>query len=191
MGWEPLAGLVISLVAVAVSFVVGLLYVRAEHASVSRSAVVDIYGDFRQITELRLNNWQHTHILEPPGNYERTKRLTRMAIGEPTEQEKAQLLLQERSVALGVFQLFEETLYQLNSSSHIDTARAGFLQDVLDYMTGCLLKNPRLLYLWAEEGGSLCADFEVETKQYYKNHVKILSLDDFDTEGLFGDKLTW
>lgn len=191
MVWASLVGLVISLVAVVVSFWVGILYVNAEHSTTNRSAVVDMYSDFRQLTELRLAHWQHSHILEPPANYERTKRLVSKAVGEPDERHMAQLLLQERSVALRVFQLFEETLYQMNSEEKLEKSRERFLQDVLDYMTGRLFKNPRLLYLWSETGGGLCRDFEVATIQYYNTHVNIPSRDEYDTEGVFGEGLAW
>jgi hypothetical protein len=150
-----------------------------------------MYADFRQITALRLSHWQHTHILEPPDNYERTKRLLQAALGKPSREERAKLLLEERNVALGIFQLFEETLYQLSDAERVDQTRVEFLHDVLNYMTGSLLRNPRLLYLWSETGGCLCSDFELSTKQYYDENVKTTSETKFDIEGLFGNEIAW
>lgn len=49
--------------------------------------------------------------------------------------------------------------------------RERFLQEVLDYLTGRLLRNPRLLYLWSKSGGNLQVFFEELTRKHYNDHI--------------------
>jgi hypothetical protein len=187
----PVISLVTSLCAIAVSVWAARVLVRAERQSVSHTAVSDIYGDFRRLTELRLDNWEQTHVLEPPDNYARTKRLLQLALDDFTVRDMAQHLLQERAVAQVVFQLFEQTLYQVKDAHRVDAAREAFLNAVLNYMTSCLLLNPRMLYLWSAEGGGLNADFEQFTKDYYDAHMPPAETLVIDREGLFRHDFEW
>jgi hypothetical protein len=189
--WLSIAGLGISVMAVLISVWTARAEIRAERESLGAGEVTDIYADWRRITELRLDNWQHTHILEPPANYVRTKALLQAALPEMSEQDVARHLLQERAVALGVFQLFEQTLYQVEHAARTDRRREAFLRDVLDYMTSCLFQNPRLLFLWREDGGGLAADFEDSTKAYYAAHVDAGDRSRQDSQGLFSHDLCW
>lgn len=163
---------VLSGLALVVAIWAARLSLKAEREAVNHGSVSDIFGEFRRLTELRLANWQHTHILEPPENYESTKELVRDAVGSLSDGERARYQLQERAVALAIFQLFEQVLYQRSEAERVgDQPRKDFLQDVADYMTGRLFRNPRLLYLWSEAGGNLRADFEPSTREYYERGV--------------------
>ena len=81
----------------------------------------------------------------------------------------------------------------MGSTSHAVEAgankRADFLTEVLSYLTGRLLQNPRLLYYWDKDGGNLSVYFEDGTKDHYtKNvlHNGKLGKENIDTSGPFG-----
>lgn len=109
--WFGIASLVLSLCAVVVAVWSARGLVRAEQEALGTAQVTDMYADFRRLTELRLDNWQHAHLLEPPGNYSRTKKLLTVALPGMSHEQIARHLIQERAIAIGVFQLFEQTLY--------------------------------------------------------------------------------
>lgn len=58
-------------------------------------------------------------------------------------------------------------------------------------MTSSLFLNPRLLYLWSQEGGRLSEDFEESTKAYYDTHVLQSGSTYQDSKGLFDHDLHW
>jgi hypothetical protein len=185
MNASSIVSLVLSSFAVVVAVWAGRTQLRSVRESVRAAAVSNMYTDFRRLTELRLENWEHSHILEPPANYEHIKRIMRLALSDLDAKGQARHVIKERSVALGIFQLFEQTLYQVRDAHGVDHNREAFLNDVLHYMTTRLFLNPRLLYLWSLDGGSLCEDFEPETIAYFDQHVPRDKMYP-DTIGLFG-----
>lgn len=163
---------ILGALALAVSLWAARLSLRATREEVNHGSVSDIYSEFRRITELRLNYPEHTHILEPPENYVDTVKKVANMVSSYESEQKAKYLLRERAVALTIFQIFEQVIYQhKQAQEESDTIRAKFLKEVLDYMTGRLFMNPRLLYLWWHKGGNLKADFEIHTQVYYDTHV--------------------
>jgi len=81
-------------------------------------------------------------------------------------------VVRERAIAVRIFELYEQTLYTLKTASEgHDRRRRAFLGEVLAYMEGRLLRNPRLRYLWDCEGGNICVYFELATRKRYEEQV--------------------
>ena len=76
-------------------------------------------------------------------------------------------LLKERAISMLIFQSFENIYYKYLNLNDDDLVRKQFLEDVLNYITQVLLRNPRLLFLWSVNGGNLCSFFEESTREYY------------------------
>lgn len=163
---------ILGALALAVSLWAARLSLRATREEVNHGSVSDIYSEFRRITELRLSYPEHTHILEPPENYHNTLEKAVKMVAGYSESRKAEYLLRERAVALTIFQIFEQVIYQhKQAKEEADEIREAFLKEVLDYMTSRLFMNPRLLYLWWHKGGNLRSDFEAHTQKFYDVNV--------------------
>jgi len=157
------------------------LLVSAISAHVSFSSHKDIsgietirreYEFYYEFCRLEADNWQLSHIFALPDWYEETTRLVAPSLASVDSSKRTELLLRERAMARFIFTNFEAMLYEWRHSKDVgDTQRAAFLEDVLNYFTGRLLRNPRLLYQWSDSGGKLAADFEPDTRKYYEEHV--------------------
>lgn len=159
-----LASIVPGLLAIAVSAYA--LYVSSASARRARDedTVRSSYDEFEQISHLRMEHWRAVHLFEMPENYELAKGYLITAVMPLTEAERSEMLLCERSIAIAIFDVFEETYYHRErAEKHGDSDRVVFLDTVLAYFTGRLLANPRLRWLWSPSGGNLRAFFEVDT----------------------------
>jgi hypothetical protein len=98
--------------------------------------------------------------------------------------DQTRLLLEEGALAERIMTMFEHSYYQWrHARGNADTPRIDFLRAVLNYFTGRVLTNPRLL--WSKDGANLRQHYEVETISYYDEHV--MPFGRFvDAEGPFG-----
>ena len=141
---------------------------RSEREVLHHDMVSGVYDEFDQLAQLRLDNWELSHLLELPETYEPVKEVLRRARSDTTDERHAELTVRERAVAIRVFTLFEQTCYyRTQADAQKDTTRAAFLDEVLAYFTGRLLRNPRLQFLWRADGGNLRSYFEESTIAYY------------------------
>jgi energy-coupling factor transporter ATP-binding protein EcfA2 len=141
--------------------------------SLRRAAQIsDIYSTFDALDKTATTNNHVLHLYQSPENYRRVADLVKQGAVNLDKEHQATYLLEERAFADRVFNLFEQTLYEWNEAkrSH-DTKGAEFLEKVLDYLTGRLLRNPRLLYFWSPSGGNMSIDYEEQTRAYYDQHV--------------------
>lgn len=180
-----------ALLAVVVASYAVVVSRRSENAVLHHNTVTGVYDEFDELAQLRLDNWELSHLLELPENYAFVKEMLRGAQTEISDEHEAALLVRERAVAIRVFTLFEQTCYYRNQAvAQKDTERAAFLEEVLAYFTGRLLRNPRLQYLWRSDGGNLCLYFEQGTIEYFDSCMaNIPSSDDgtgIDPAGPYG-----
>jgi hypothetical protein len=173
-------------VAVVVSIAAAWVSLHAQREVIRSETVTATFEGFRRVSELRVSCWQAAHVLETPENYDRTVGLLRTALADTAPAEIAEMLVRERAVAIAVVQIFEESVFQYEHATRLrDAGRARFLEDVLGYYTERLLLNPRLLWLWAPEGGNMRADFEPATRSYYDAHVQVPKGAPVDSVGPF------
>jgi hypothetical protein len=163
------AGIVISLVMAITALVFSLnVQRRTSHSD----AVYRAYDAFATLGSLRADNWQAAHLWELPEAYHNQVLLTRAAIGHVNNQERARILILERTVAIQIFGVFEQVLYSHTLSTRFgEKDRTAFMHEVQSFFTERLLRNPRLVYLWAEDGGGLCRYAEPETRATYSREV--------------------
>ncbi|WP_216590909.1 hypothetical protein [Streptomyces brasiliscabiei] len=149
-------------------------------------AVNRIYGIFGELASLRSSNWQTAHLWELPEAYYDQISVMRVANGDLSEQDRARLLILERTIAIHIFGVFEQILYsQQVAETFGDAARLEFTREVRQFFTGRLLRNPRLVYLWASSGGGLCYYAELETRAIYDREVGLLDQLHHDVGGPF------
>jgi hypothetical protein len=175
---------VLAVAALVVSLITAWVLLHAQREVLRAETVTGIFEGFRRLAELRSSSWQAAHVLDVPENYGRTVSLLREALKDTAPPQVAELLVRERAAAIAAIQIFEESLYHYEHARRLrDRARADFLSEMLVYYTERLLLNPRLLWLWSEDGGNVRADFDPPTRAYYDAHVAIPEAAAFDDRG--------
>lgn len=160
------------LVAVATATYAVIAAREVSHREVTAIVIADFYSSLREVTQIQLEQWRLAHLFEAAENYETlVKSLREVA---PTDQVSCtELRIKERSAALTMFGMYEHVVYQLNEARRAgDRHRQAFLTDAAEYYTSQLLQNPRLMYLWSNDGGNLECEFEAETREHYRKHIK-------------------
>jgi len=163
---------VISVLALIVSGL-SAYYSLASHKDVSGIETIrKEYEFYYEFERLEIENWQLSHIFALPEWYDENIKLVSSSLTTLDAGKRAELLLKERAIARFIFTNFEEIMYESRHARQVgDSERAAFLEEVLDYFTDRLLRNPRLLYQWSPDGGKLAADFESDTRKYYDERV--------------------
>jgi hypothetical protein len=149
--------------------------------------IKEAYASFMSMNDVRTEHPYQSHLFELSENYEQIAASVATATQHlrNSPHEIARLLLEERSVADRLFTMFEESYYQWQQAQASgDTPRAEFLLAVVDYFTGRLLRNPRLLWYWSPNGGALAGHYEADTVAYYDANVK-QTHENVDSEGPF------
>jgi hypothetical protein len=176
---------VIALFAVVVAVATAVItYAGAEDSS-NAEVIKTEYDTFNELNKMQVEHFEQLHLYALEDNYSAISAQVALAVSPLDEQRRAELLLRERVTALYVFTMFEQALYRWEQSRHsFNSDRTNFMQAVVDYYTGRVLRNPRLLYLWGP--GAMSKYFEVSTIEYYNQHVKDLALAPRDPVGPFG-----
>jgi hypothetical protein len=182
---------VLSVIALIVSIVTAI-YAAVVSRSISNrevtnTAITDYYASMRELSKLQMDEWRLAHIFEVEANYPRVVKALREVAPEPGSTESVMLGLKERAAALTLFGLYEHLVYQLDEvAADGDSVRARFVRGSAAYFTGRLLLNPRLRYLWSENGGNLQCEFEDNVRGHYQAHIPTPS-DGWDESGPYGD----
>jgi hypothetical protein len=148
-------------------------YSYRSHADTAGSQLIsETYSTFYDLNKKQGENSDLSHMFVAPEDYPATAQLVKESAGEITSQKRAEYQLKEKAIAFYILTVFEQTFYQYQHAKNVgDTERAEFLRAVLDYFTGRLLRNPRLLFYWDKNGGNVSQYYEAETKKYYEEKV--------------------
>ena len=140
--------------------------------STGTQVIAEAYATYYDINNKQAENVDVGHIFVPAEDYARTATLVSRAVGDASPMEVARYQLKEKAMAEYMFTVFEQTIYQHDHAVSVgDGKRAAFLQTVLEYFTGRVLRNPRLLYYWSPAGGNLAHYLEAPTRAYYDRWV--------------------
>lgn len=162
----------ISLIALVVSLTSAYFSVKNYGDTVTQQAIESAYKTFYDINIHNINNSSLTHLNTMPDSYLFVKDKIHTALAPIDARESAAHLVKERAFANYLFSIFEQVFYQYNQAVvNNNKNRADFLREVLNYLTGRVLRNPRLLYLWDVNGGKLSTYYESATIEYYNQHV--------------------
>lgn len=164
--------LFLSIVALVVSGFSAYSSYTSSRDTAKSQVIQQSYEGFYQLTRLQLENWQLSHMFALPDQYDGVTKLVETSFRSLDSNQQAELVLKERAIADIIFSMYEQAFYQLNQANEArDTTRASFLQEVINYLTGRLLRNPRLLYYWSESGGRLASSYEDATRKHYESNV--------------------
>ena len=186
-GSRGVAGFFVSLVALVVAILSFILSKRANSAHSTRQAISEQYSEFKKFNELRIDNPQHSHIFEVPSHYEFVKSIVKRSAQDISNEESFRLVLQERAMAIMICSMYEATLYNIETAEmEGNKKRAKFLSEVLNYLEGEWLRNPRILYFWTDERHSLKTMFEIATRRRLEEKVlKYVAEEEIDKNGPF------
>jgi hypothetical protein len=163
---------IIAIVALLVSIITAYQSCSSSRDVAKSEAIRQSYATFEELTRLQLEDWQLSHMFALPDRYDEVVREVSLSSTCLSRAKQSELLLRERAIADLIFNTFEEVYYQWKQANDAgDSRRSAFLKEVLDYLTGRLLRNPRLLYYWSASGGGLSASYEIETQNYYDSMV--------------------
>ncbi|MCS3799006.1 hypothetical protein [Niastella sp. OAS944] len=163
---------IIALIALIVSLTSAYFSIKNSRDTATQQAIDNTYKTFYDICVTNLSNWDLVHLYTVAESYDSVKSNIHTAISPLTRMKQAEYLLKERAFANYLLGVFEQVFYQYNQSRESgNTKRADFLKAVLDYFTGRVLRNQRLLYLWDINGGKLSIYYEESTREYYNKYV--------------------
>jgi hypothetical protein len=154
------------------------------YSNATQQIIHDQYELCRELDQMRVEHPEVSHVLMLPSaipndpwvNYRKFKGNVRELLSDGKETisaaDRSKLLLQEHAVALNVFDIYEQTIYQWEAAAAAkDTQRAEILKMLVDYYEKRMLRNPRLRYHWRNGGSDMME--EVPTRQRYNQHVEI------------------
>jgi len=175
-----------AILAVVISLIAIYRSRRSELHAKYNESVESAYRGFDDLSNLRIEHWEQSHLLELPENYHKTRDNLTTALGTLSGERRVEMQVRERAIATRIFTFYEQVVYCLCAVEPADQSHAVFLAAVLDYFNDRLLANPRLRYLWNESGGNLRAYFEQETITAYEKSAASRQSDvDADSIGPF------
>ena len=137
--------------------------------NLTSETIRDVYDEFLHMTDLQAEYPLHSHLFCLREDYE--KIVSMVKLDSNVIDPKNELI--ERSLSNRIMTQFEQSYYLwVQAEDNKDEARAAFMKEVLNYYTQRLLRNPRLLWYWDEEGGNLQSLYEQTTKSYYDSLVQ-------------------
>lgn len=165
-------GMITGGLALTVSIISAYSSYRYHVDSTEVQLISSTYNTFYDLNKKQADNSELSHMFVSPEDYKQTAKLVTQSVGILTPEKRAAYLLKEKGISFYIFTAFEQTFYQYQAAVNFgDKKRSEFLKAVLDYFTGRLLRNPRLLYYWDKNGGNVSQYYETETKKYYEDNV--------------------
>lgn len=167
-GWGKWVSIVLSIVALALSVTTYLDAETRRKKDVPFEVTAKSYEKYYEMNRIELEKPYLTHLFVTPDRYAGIKRTVVEAKGMISKKQRAQYLLEERAVADFIFTYYEQTLYQWEATKD---AERKFTSEVLEYLRGRLLRNPRLIYWWREQNGGLETSYEERTRDDWQKNV--------------------
>lgn len=137
---------------------------RLTYSNATQQIIHDQYELCRILDQMRVEHPEISHMMAIPAesntadpwiNYRDFKIKVANFIKQSKDPISAdQLYLEESAIALHIFDIYEQTLFQWKTSIEAgDSARSIDLKMLINYYEGRMLRNPRLRYHW-HHGGS-------------------------------------
>lgn len=159
---------ILSVLALVISAVAFYLSEVRRQKDVPFELIPKAYEKYYEMNKIQLDKWYLAHLFVTPDRYLEITKIISENIGDLTSAKKAEYLMHERATADFMFTYYEQILYQWTETG--DTERR-FIREILDYFRGRLLKNPRLVYWWIENGGGLETSYEDRTQKDWNKYV--------------------
>ncbi|HYR28487.1 MAG TPA: hypothetical protein VEU30_08480 [Thermoanaerobaculia bacterium] len=130
------------------------------------------YATYEDINAKRREMVEISHLVCTPEQYPRVQALVRAAAASMDASQRAEAQLRESAMAMFLFAQFEQTLYLHQKAVELgESERVTFTEGTLDYFTGTLLRNPRLVHMWSPSGDNLRAYHDPMAQKYWDAKV--------------------
>ena len=126
------------------------------------------YDRYYDMNRIELENPHLTHMFATFDRYEQIKAIVQKAAGRIDEVKLSCYLLQERAVADLILSFYEQMLSQWDATQDEEHE---FIDGMIDYFEGRLLRNPRLVWWWMAESGGLETSYEDTTRKRWRENV--------------------
>ncbi|GMR12859.1 MAG: hypothetical protein BMS9Abin29_1053 [Gemmatimonadota bacterium] len=168
--WPEAIAVVFSITALLVSGY-ALVAAQRQHQDERTTELLDqIYENWDLMASPDL--WEVSHLNEVPETYEHTRDVLQAYASKLPLQEQRRLYLLERATAMRILSAFELTLNQWRRAVSIgDSDRKEMLDQEIDFYAETFLRNPRLLWLWSEDGGQLSLSMDPPSIEFYQRRV--------------------
>lgn len=170
--WPELLAVVLSLSALAVSGY-ALVQGRKQHSDERSTEVLDdVYDDWEMLATAMSLEWEVRHLEEAPSSYYAVRDLARTLTKDLSPEEKTRVLLKERAHVNLILTTFEHQLKQWMLADRVgDDARRRTLDEEIEFWARVMLRNPRLLWYWSEDGGGWVGGADPSTIEFYDRRV--------------------
>jgi hypothetical protein len=160
--------IVISLVSILLTEISSDQTTRQNNA---RDALRNVFNIYFDLPRLQLQAPETMHPFSLPATYAAVCRDVSHAIADDAAR-RTRLPLSERAMANYLFAFYEWVLRDARSAEGFgDAQRLEFDNKTIAFLQDYLLRNPRLLWYWAPEGGNLGEEYETETQAAYRGSV--------------------
>lgn len=126
------------------------------------------YDRYYDMNRIELEHPHLTHMFVTFDKYEQVRAMVERAAGRLDDVKLACYLLQERAVADLILSFYEQMLGQWDATQDEEHE---FIDAMIDYFEGRLLRNPRLVWWWMAEAGGLETSYEEATRQRWRRKV--------------------
>jgi len=168
--WPEAVAVTLSVVALVVSGF-ALFDEREQHQDERLAEALDqIYEDWDELA--LVDHWEVLHLAEVPETYDRVVNVLREYTASLPREEQLRVFLPERAVSVKVLVAFEHNLKQLrNAEATGNERRRALLEEEIDFYVDSYLRNPRLLWFFAEDGGGLVLTLDPPSMDFYRARV--------------------
>ncbi|MFL6234057.1 MAG: hypothetical protein ACJ76N_13060 [Thermoanaerobaculia bacterium] len=179
--WLESISLIAAGIAVAISVYALKVQRELEHETSTQTLIHAQYELCRALDQMRVEHPELSHMLALPAqsgketwtNYYEFKKRVRGIFEDKDGKsalEQNNLYLKEHAVALNVFDIYEQTLWQRQLAEKAsDQGRFRVLDMLANYYEKRMLRNPRLRYHWDHGGSDM---LEKETRNRYDKKVR-------------------
>lgn len=170
--WQLDAGTITGVLALIFS-IYSIVVTNRQHEDSEGSALInETYATYQGINARRMDMVEISHLVCGAPEYPKVVALVREATSAATPAERAQMKLREGAMAMYLFSQFEQTVYLHQAAVEMDEKeRVNFSKATLEYFTGTLFRNPRLVYLWSPNGANLRQHYDPVAQQYWDQTV--------------------
>jgi len=170
--WPEVLAIAFSLLAIGIS-AWAVKDARRLHQDERASETIDaLFEEWDNLSAALAEHWEIAHIGEPPDTYYAVRDALRPALADLPHGDKVRILMEERGFANRMLAMFEHAHKQWELARLAgDDTRLALLDTEMDFWTQVAMRNPRMLWLWSEDGGGLVRQADQPTIPFYDQRV--------------------
>ena len=163
--YVPITISILSFLISAYSFYISITYRKTD---IPFDTVSKLYDRYFDIYRVKLQYPYLSHLFATVDKYDGIKRLVESSLITLSASEIVEFRLRERAVVDSLLTFYEQVVFQWTQAS---VTERHFTKDIIDFMEGRLLKNPRIIWWWGAEEVGLADSYEELTHSRWNKYV--------------------